>query len=262
MDSVKLESSGAAPCPRRNGSFFPGPGSFAPPRRFDPANPEFIDRPDTAVELLRDELRELEINNRRSGAHRTMIRRIEQFLPAPNVTLRILDLGTGGADIPRAVATWARSRNVSVSITAVDGNPNVLRFAQESCRDFPEIRLEHHDMRNLPFAAGSFDLVLCSLALHHFDEPDAIAILRCISRVAARGYIVNDLRRNWISIWTMNILALVFLNKGIIRNDGPQSCRAAFTMDELAVMAHAAGLGNCQITSQDGIFRMVLEGRK
>jgi len=67
-----------------------------------------------------------------------VIEYVERFVSLmPTKPLNILDLGTGAADIPRAIAAWARKRQLPVTITAVDRNPEILQLARESCRDWP-----------------------------------------------------------------------------------------------------------------------------
>jgi ubiquinone/menaquinone biosynthesis C-methylase UbiE len=236
---------------------------FAPPRRFNLDCPELMDRPGISHALLREELQILETANRRWGGHELMLGYVQRFLVAARTkSLTILDLGTGAADIPRAIVAWARQRQLSVTITAVDGNSGILEIAREACRNRPEIRLEQHDLRALPYAADSFDLVLCSLALHHFESADAVAILRRLNELARQGCIVNDLRRNWPAIWTTELLARTVIKSRITRNDAVQSARAAFTVRELRAMAERAGLRNFRIHRRHLFFRMVLEGRK
>jgi SAM-dependent methyltransferase len=240
-----------------------GMNLLTPSRRFDPKYPELIDRPGTDRALLREELQMLEKTNRRLGGHQLMLQYLGRLLGQNRITsLRILDLGTGLADIPRAIAGWARQRQVPITIVAVDGNPVVLQMARESCRDWSEIQLEQHDLLALPFASDSFDLVLCSLTLHHFSSADAVAILRRIHEMARLGYIVNDLRRNWLAVCSMELLARTVIRSHIVRHDAPQSSRAAFTIHELRDMASQAGLTNFQINRHHAVFRMVLVGRK
>ena len=192
-----------------------------------------------------------------------MLHYLQRFLHGePLTSLSILDLGTGLADIPRAIVAWARRRQFPVSITAVDRNPHVLRLAAEACRDWPEIRLERHDLQALSYAAQSFDLVLCSLALHHLGSEDAVALLRRMREITNRGCIVNDLRRNWLAIWSVDLLARTMRSGPIFRKDALQSVRAAFTVEELRVMAQEAGWNDSQVKRHHGVFRMVLEGRK
>jgi len=236
---------------------------LAPARCFDPNSPELLDRPEVDGALVREELELLENANSRFGGHRLAIEYVQKLLGnLQTSSLSILDLGTGLADVPRAIVAWLRNRKLAVSVTAVDCNPRILALAQEACRDWPEIHFEQHDMRALPYAAGSYDLVLCSLALHHFDSADVVQILRRIQEIARVAYTVNDLRRNWMAIWTTEILARTVIRSAIFRNDAPQSCRAAFTVDELRGMAEQAGLRNFQINRHHAVFRMVLEGRK
>jgi 2-polyprenyl-3-methyl-5-hydroxy-6-metoxy-1,4-benzoquinol methylase len=240
-----------------------GMNLFAPPRCFDPNYPELMDRPGLDRVLLREELQILEGMNRRFGGHQLMLQYVQRLLsPTRRASLNILDLGTGIADIPRAIVAWARQRQLPVAITAVDGNLNVLQIAQESCRDWPEIRLERHDLLALPYAADSFDVVLCSLALHHFASADAVTILQRMQEMSRLGYVANDLRRNWLAIWSTELLTRTVIRSPIVCHDAPQSCRAAFTVRELRALAQQAGLSRFQINRHHWFFRMVLIGRK
>ena len=239
-----------------------GRSLFTPVRRFNPSSPELMDQPGLDRALLREELRTLERCNRRLGGHDLALHYVERFVSSTGArSLSILDLGTGVADIPRAIAAWARRRQLPVTITAVDGNAEILQIAGESCQAWPEIRLEQHDLRSLPFAAAGYDLVMCSLALHHFAAADAVTLLRRIHALARGGYIVNDLRRHWLAIGSTELLARLLIRSPIFRHDAAQSCRAAFTVEELGEMAERAGLGHFQIQLHHGVFRMVLEGK-
>jgi 2-polyprenyl-3-methyl-5-hydroxy-6-metoxy-1,4-benzoquinol methylase len=236
---------------------------LSPPRHFKAEEPEWIDRPNVAPDLVREELRALEDLNRRLGGHQLVLDYVRELAGGNHrQPLSILDLGTGSADIPRAIVAWARTAGLPIAVVAVDGNRVVLDAARESCRDWPEIKLEEHDLRELPHAAGSFDVVLCSLTLHHLSQADALAVLRRMHEIARLGCVLNDLRRNWCAIWTMELIARTIIRSPILRNDGPQSCRAAFTIAELDNLARKAGFGNPQIRKHHGMFRMVLVGKK
>jgi len=235
---------------------------FAPARQFDPNEPELMDRPDVNKAWLREELEVLEKINR-FGAHRLMLRYISQLLGPKKVEeLSLLDLATGAADIPRAIVAWARKKGTKIKVTAVDGNEEVLRSAREWCRDWPEIQLERCNLLELPHLPKSFDIVLCSLALHHFTSNDAVRVLRRMNELARIGYVLNDLQRNWLTIWTAELLARTIMRSPIVRHDGPQSFRAAFTVRELRSMAEQAGMKNFRVKRHQGIYRMVLSGTK
>lgn len=236
---------------------------LTPPRLFNPDSPEWIDQPGIDPTLLREELQTLESFNQRLGGHRLVLHYVKRFVGSTGTaSLSILDLGTGAADIPRAIVAWARQRQLSIVITAVDGNPEILQIAQELCRGWHEIRFGQHDLRALPYAGESFDLVLCSHALHHFESADVVAILRRIDALARCGYIVNDLRRNWLAIASMELLVRTLVRSPLFRKDALQSFRAAFTVGELRGLAERAGLNNLQVNRHHWFFRMVLAGRK
>lgn len=235
----------------------------APPRYFDPNDSELMDRPEVDPAQLRAEMEMLEKANRWLGAHRLMLESVRDMIGShPPATLRVLDLGTGLADIPRALVTWARRDGQPIAITAVDGNPKILNLAHTACRAWPEIDLELHDLRKLPYAPNSFDLVLCSLALHHFSAADSTAILRRMRELARCGYIVSDLRRNWLALTLTRLVALIPFTSRAFRQDAVHSCRAAFTIEELRDIAQQAQLGEVKITRHHCFFRMTLEGKK
>ena len=221
------------------------------PRRFDPAVPEMMDRPGQDLDLLRDDLTVLETINRRLGGHALALRYVAKFRPRT-----ILDLATGGADVPRTIAS-----RFDVAITAVDANPDILQIARERSVGFANIRVEQHNLLALPYAPGSFDVVLCSLTLHHFAEADVVAILRRIRDIARVGFVVNDLRRNRVANWLSKLMAATIITNPIARFDAPASCERAFTVDELRTLAERAGLEHFEI-HRHRIFRMALVGRK
>jgi len=235
---------------------------LVPPRRFDSEVPEMMDRRGNDAELLRADLDVLEKINRFLGGHRIVLGWLEEVLErVPMSRVSVLDLATGGADVPRAIAQWARSRGVRVEITAVDANPEILTIARQRCASWPEIRIDQQDLLALPYPAASFDVVLCSLALHHFSEPNAVAILGRIHHIARAGYIINDLRRNRLLVGLSKLMARTLIHNPIARFDAPASCERAFSAAELRGMAAQAGLGNFVIR-RHRFFRMAIAGRK
>lgn len=126
---------------------------------------ELLDRRDNSDEEIRGNLRDLERLNRYFGGVRTVLLHLGRMVgghsPGP---VTILDIATGGADIPRAICRWARKRTLPVAIEAVDHGDQVLAAATEWSIDFPEIRLRRVCAPLLPYPDRSFDYVisLCS----------------------------------------------------------------------------------------------------
>ncbi len=233
-----------------------------PPRRFDPAVLEMMDRPGQNFELLKQDLRFIARINRWFGGYRIVEKYLAMFMAdwPREKPLTILDLATGSADIPRHIILWARRAGLRTEITATDINGDILRVAREETKIFPEIHIERQDLLALPYPPASFDIVLCSLTLHHFSESEAIGILRRIADIAAVGFLVNDLCRSRAAIFASLFLTRFFTRNPIARFDTPTSCARAFTEREVEAMARAADLEHFSIR-RHFVCRMALVGR-
>jgi ubiquinone/menaquinone biosynthesis C-methylase UbiE len=212
--------------------------------------PELMDEASDPGELSGD-LTNLERINRFLGGRSLIRRQLDRVLGRGKIggTLRVLDVATGGADLPRDVAMRLRRQGVRATILAIDANPVTLSCARARSREYPEVRFLRGDARRLPLRAESCDLVLCSLVLHHFGEEDAQRLLAEMARVARRAVIVNDLRRSptaLVLIW----LITRFCRNRMTRYDGPLSVRRAFTPGELRRLAAAAGLTGARVVPQ------------
>jgi ubiquinone/menaquinone biosynthesis C-methylase UbiE len=236
---------------------------LVPPRRFDENIPEMVDRPDADPLLLKGELRNLRRINRYLGGVRAVRKALLPMVMEtdPAATIEILDLATGSADQPVAIARKLRRLGRRVSITAVDINDAVLADARAHARVYEEIRFERGDIRVLPYADHSFDIVLCSLALHHFSWPTAVSILRDMDRIARVGFILHDLERSYLALAGAWVYTRVTTTNVMTRTDAIASILAAFTEEELAQMAAEAGVGRLTI-SREPVFRMNAVKRK
>ncbi len=218
---------------------------------------ERMDQPDLDPADLDRALRTLARVNRLFGGTRLALRYVPRLcdgLPAP---LRILDVGTGYADIPRAIVRWARRTGRPIEITAMDRHPGALASAARACAGYPEIRLQHGDALALPFPSGRFDIVLASQVLHHMEGAGPVQLLRELSRVARHGIVVHELRRGvWPLVVTWATLHVV-ARSPVIRHDGPLSIRRGFVAGELHALARAAGWRAPRIV-RHAFFRLAL----
>jgi len=141
----------------------------------------------------------------------------------------VLDVAAGAADIPRDLAR----RYPHLTCIAFDLSEWMLRLGD----GVPRIR---GDVRWFPFRDRSVDYVIATHFFHHLTDDQIVSVLREFDRVARRGIIVNDLRRNrralfWIKLFTLGA-------NRYVKYDGPQSVRKAFTAAELEALARRAGL--------------------
>src|SRR5262245_48951022 len=103
----------------------------------------------------------------RLGARRAIVRHLAPFLErrTPGRPLRILDVGTGAADIPMALVEWARRRGHDVRVVALEMHPTILGYAARAVEGTPEVRLVGGDALQAPIRPRSIDVALCSLML-------------------------------------------------------------------------------------------------
>jgi len=208
-------------------------------RKFEESRPEWMDVAEAATPELERDLANLESLNRRFGAHRLVLDHLTPVLRRGQ-PLRIVDLGTGGADIPRAVVTRARELGCPVVVTAVDRQQPTLEIAGKFSAGFPEIRFVRSDFLN--FAEGTiYDVVLCNLVLHHLDETDAIRLLRRCRELTKGAALVTDLRRSRLAQAGIFAVTELFYREPMTRHDARLSAERAFSYPELHKLAVAAG---------------------
>ncbi len=219
---------------------------------------ELLDRPDNSDEEIRENLRDLERLNRHFGGMRTVLVRLDQMIGKHTPSsLTILDIATGGADIPRAICRWARRRRLPIAIEAVDQNDQVLAAATEWSIDFPEIRLRQAQVPPLPYPDRSFDYVIASLFFHHLTEAEGTLLLREMARVTRRGLLVNDLLRSRLACLLTALTTRLLSGNRLTRHDGPMSVLRGFRPEELHRMATEAGLTDVRL-SRHLWFRIAL----
>jgi ubiquinone/menaquinone biosynthesis C-methylase UbiE len=178
-------------------------------------------------------------------------------------TLQILDLATGSADIPEELCRWAQREGRSVEITATDISAEILNVARQRILDAGfayRVRCLVCDATAIPFEDRAFDVVVCSLALHHLDVKSARLALSEMARLSKVGFVVNDIYRAQ-GAWLMaRFLSIVTTTNRLTRHDGPASVYRAFTPAELARIAREAGT---EVTiHQHPFWRMAAVGRR
>lgn len=215
---------------------------------------ELLDGPLDDPGALRDNLRDLGRANRFTGGGFLSQRAIEALAPAA-AAVTVLDVGTGGADIPLALVDYARRRGRTLAITGVDNRPEILdaaRAIRPYLDQVAELELDVADGRTLPYPDGSYDIAHASLVLHHLEPEEAVAFLRELARVSRLGVVVNDLSRRRITLIGAWLLSRTFTRNRYSRHDAPLSARRAYTLREAIGLLARAGLRPISVTQ--GVF--------
>ena len=90
---------------------------------------------------------------------------------APAVGSVVLDVGTGPGRLARQIAGSCPT----VTVEGVDLSQEMINSAISTTRleDLKNVRFQVADVTNLPFADGSVNLVVSTISLHHWDDPNA-----------------------------------------------------------------------------------------
>ncbi len=163
----------------------------------------------------------------------------------PGRVWTLLDVASGSADIPIAIARAAKRAGLALEITATDRNPRITDIARERSVSIPTLRVETQDALALPYATGSFDIALCTLALHHFEPDAAQELLASMARVGRRVFVYDVVRS---PLAYAGVVALTRLGgmSPMTRHDGPASVRRAYSQAEARALAADAGLRNIE----------------
>ena len=208
-------------------------------RSFDPDEPELMDRPQPVSAELEADLRNLASLNRWFGGHRLLRTFLRPWLGEKR-SYRVLDLATGGGDLPRFMAQWGRARAIDLQIDAVDANPSTLEIARRWSAGFPEITYLRGNVLTFE-SPHTYDLVTCSLALHHFSEDHAILLLRNCRALSHRFVLAADLERRRLALLGIHFLTTFLYRAPMTRADAITSIHRAFSYREMHTLARAAG---------------------
>jgi 2-polyprenyl-3-methyl-5-hydroxy-6-metoxy-1,4-benzoquinol methylase len=208
-------------------------------RQFDPATLELMDRPQPVSAELQRDLHNIRRLNRWFGSYDLISFFLRSWIK-PGERLRIVDLATGSGDIPRLIADHARRVGADVRIDAVDQQAATLEIAKKLSANYSNIAFVQANILQWE-PSGPYDIVLCTLALHHFSEPDAVRVLRRCRELSRKFVLVSDLRRSWFGTIGVYLLTATFFSEPMTKYDARLSVARAFSFSEMRDLAESAG---------------------
>jgi 2-polyprenyl-3-methyl-5-hydroxy-6-metoxy-1,4-benzoquinol methylase len=160
--------------------------------------------------------------------------------------LSILDIASGGGDVAIRLAQRARDAGKNLEIVGCDMSPTAIEYATEQAEGagLSNVRFQLCNVLTDPLPEPAFDVVMCSLFLHHLDEDNGIILLKRMKAAARRLVLVDDLRRSAAGYWLAWIGCRLLTRCRIVHVDGPISVEGALTVSEAIGMAEKAGLSS------------------
>lgn len=208
--------------------------------RRDVAGVELMDDPACDAEGLRRTYRAFVVVNRLVAGWRAVyVHRLRPLLSAETATT-LLDVGSGGGDVVRALARWAARDGLLLEITAIDPDPRAIEHA-ESVPSVPGVTFRRELSSDLVREGAVFDVVVSNHVLHHLDREELGGLLRDSAALARRLVVHNDIARGrlaYVGYWigTLPLHRRGRAHAAFVRDDGLLSIRRSYRPDELAAV--------------------------
>lgn len=192
---------------------------------------ELMDAPDCDPRLLENTYAQFAaVNAVFSGWHGIYRRGIRPLLSTTVVT-RVLDVGSGGGDLTRALARWAARDGLRLRVTGIDPDPRAAAYA-EALPPMRGVEFRRAFSSELARAGERFDVVVSNHLLHHLTAAELGGLLLDSEKLAPRS-MHADITRSFIAYAGFGILTAPFFHDSYIRSDGMRSVRRSFTPSEL-----------------------------
>jgi uncharacterized metal-binding protein len=154
----------------------------------------------------------------------------------------VLDIATGGGDVPIALWKKARRSGIALGVDGCDVNPNSIAYAaRRAAAEGADVRFFVLNALEEPLPSG-YDAIVCSLFFHHLRDEIAGRLLARMAQAAERMIGINDLLRSRMGLALAYGGSAILSRSAVVHADAPQSVRAAYTLKEVARLAIAGGL--------------------
>jgi ubiquinone/menaquinone biosynthesis C-methylase UbiE len=209
---------------------------------------ELLDTDSGTAEEVESSLRDLQSFNERLGGISTTRDLIQAVAVRSGKThFSLLEIASGTGFVPIQASRELSKDAIKLDITLSDRAPSHL----------PQNGNAHKvaaDALNIPFSDSAFDLVSCTLFLHHLAPEEVVKFARESLRVSRIAVLVNDLVRNPFHL-ALAYAGVPIYRSRITRNDAPASVKQAYTIEEMSGFFRTAGAAKVE-AQKHFLFRM------
>jgi 2-polyprenyl-3-methyl-5-hydroxy-6-metoxy-1,4-benzoquinol methylase len=198
---------------------------------------ELMDDPDCDPAALERTYARFALVNRVVAGWRGVYRsRIRPLLSASRETT-LVDVGSGGGDVPLALARWARRDGLRLRVVGIDPDPRAAAFTRSLPVD-PDVTFLRASSADLVADGRRFDLVTSNHVLHHLDDASFDALLADSAALASRA-IHSDIARGRLAYAAYGPASRLVAGGSFVHVDGLRSIRRSWTPVELALRVPA-----------------------
>lgn len=209
--------------------------------------PELLDSDAGTPSEIATSLSDLNRINRWFGGIATtqfLVEQVARELGARSLSL--LEVAAGAGAVPAAVAAGLAHSDIHIEVTLLDRAASHLKNGSR--------RAVAGDVLALPFSDNSFDLVSCSLFVHHLSPDEVVRFVNESLRVSRAAVVINDLIRHPAHLGLV-YAGMPLYGSRLTRHDAPASVRQAYTMNEMKDMLQESKAARVEMT-RHFLFRM------
>jgi 2-polyprenyl-3-methyl-5-hydroxy-6-metoxy-1,4-benzoquinol methylase len=194
-------------------------------------------------EVLREALDKIaKINQFLGGNSLTLNGLKELILTVPkSKVITIVDIGCGNGDMLRVLSNYGKENNYSFNLIGIDANAFTVKHAIKLSESYSNITFKCEDIFEYDFSQLKCDILLCTLTLHHFKNPEIESLLTTFYANSKLGIVINDLHRSWLAYRLFQIICFLFQLNSMSREDGLTSILRGFKKEELETFSNKLG---------------------
>lgn len=201
--------------------------------------PEIMDNFEMEGEILRDALDKIAKINQLLGGNQLTLQGVQELIGKnPKTTeFTIVDVGCGNGAMLRTLADYGLKHNYNFRLIGIDANNFTINHARKLSENYPNISYQCEDIFNQAFEELKYDIILCTLTLHHFKEDEIVRLMSVFNTNSRIGIVINDLQRSALAYRLFQGLCFVFRLNTMSKEDGLVSILRGFKKDELVTFS-------------------------
>jgi 2-polyprenyl-3-methyl-5-hydroxy-6-metoxy-1,4-benzoquinol methylase len=198
---------------------------------------------------LRATLDQIARINQLLGGNKVTLNGIKKVLKKANTfkTIIIADIGCGNGDMLRMLADYGLKNNLNFKLIGIDANAFTINYAKTLSNDYSNIEYLCLDIFSEDFSTINYDILLCTLTLHHFTDEQILNIIAIFNNNASMGIVINDLHRSKLAYRLFKLICILFSLGTMSREDGLISILRGFKKNELEDISKKLNLLNYTI---------------
>jgi 2-polyprenyl-3-methyl-5-hydroxy-6-metoxy-1,4-benzoquinol methylase len=190
-------------------------------------------------DVLLDALDKIAKINKVLGGNTVTIEGLEKLLSHRDngSEISILDVGCGNGDMLRTLADYAQKKGLNVQLVGMDANAFTIAYAKKLSENYNNISYICADIFDEIKQERHYDVILCTLTLHHFKDDEILKLITGFRKQAKRGIVINDLHRSKLAYYLFIAVCKVFGLNSMSKDDGLVSILRGFKRKDIVKYA-------------------------